>query len=321
VIRPTTTASGARAGARSAGTLLRLLALGALLAPFVTGCALLTSKAELKVNEIATETRVLRSQQRDLTDEVARIRGLLESEGMVGDEQRAELLVRLDAIERTVAQMVARSEEQDAMLRRMAAAIEQLARQAGVAPGAALPGAAPGTAPGASSGAAPAPAGTQSSAPPASTPAAPPAAAPDVAAAPPDTGAALPGGEGSSELAIYDGARGDFARGNYALAREGFEELLRRFPASTLADNAAYWLAESFYAEGQFLQALERYEDILLNYPSGDVVPAALLKTGYCRLELGYTEEGRAAFQRVQQRFPDSNEAAIAAHKLASLQR
>jgi len=313
VIRPTTTASGARAGARSAGTLLRLLALGALLAPFVTGCALLTSKAELKVNEIATETRVLRSQQRDLTDEVARIRGLLESEGMVGDEQRAELLVRLDAIERTVAQMVARSEEQDAMLRRMAAAIEQLARQAGLAPSGAMPGA--------SSGAAPAPAGTQSSAPPASTPAAPPAAAPDVAAAPPDTGAALPGGEGSSELAIYDGARGDFARGNYALAREGFEELLRRFPASTLADNAAYWLAESFYAEGQFLQALERYEDILLNYPSGDVVPAALLKTGYCRLELGYTEEGRAAFQRVQQRFPDSNEAAIAAHKLASLQR
>ncbi|MBM4116494.1 tol-pal system protein YbgF [bacterium] len=313
MIRPTTTASGARAGARSAGTLLRLLALGALLAPFVTGCALLTSKAELKVNEIATETRVLRSQQRDLTDEVARIRGLLESEGMVGDEQRAELLVRLDAIERTVAQMVARSEEQDAMLRRMAAAIEQLARQAGLAPSGAMPGA--------SSGAAPAPAGTQSSAPPASTPAAPPAAAPDVAAAPPDTGAALPGGEGSSELAIYDGARGDFARGNYALAREGFEELLRRFPASTLADNAAYWLAESFYAEGQFLQALERYEDILLNYPSGDVVPAALLKTGYCRLELGYTEEGRAAFQRVQQRFPDSNEAAIAAHKLASLQR
>jgi len=307
---------GERAGVRSAGT-LPILAL-ALLAPLVTGCALLTSKAELKVNEIATETRVLRGQQRDLADEVARIRGLLESEGMVSDEKRAELLVRLDAIERTLAQMVARDQEQDAMLQRMAAAIDQLARQAGVAPGAALPGAAQGTTPGAQPGTTAPAAGTQSSAPPAAVPTAP-AATPDVASAPPDTGAALPAGEGSSELAIYDGARGDFARGNYALAREGFEELLRRFPTSTLADNAAYWLAESFYAEGQFLQALERYEDILLNYPSGDVVPAALLKTGYCRLELGYTEEARAAFQRVQQRFPDSNEAAIAAHKLASL--
>lgn len=316
MIRPSLRVSGVRAGARSAGT-LPFFAL-ALLAPLVTGCALLTSKAELKVNEIATETRVLRSQQRDLTDEVARIRGLLESEGMVSDEKRAELLVRLDAIERTVAQMVARSDEQDAMLRRMAAAIEQLARQAGVAPGGPLPGTS--AAPGAGTTPTP-PAGSQSSAPPVSTPAAPPAAAPDVAAAPPDTGAALPVGGGSSELAIYDGARGDFARGNYALAREGFEELLRRFPASTLADNAAYWLAESFYAEGQFLQALERYEDILLNYPSGDVVPAALLKTGYCRLELGYADEARAAFQRVQQRFPDSNEAAIAAHKLSSLPR
>lgn len=309
---------GERAGVRSAGT-LPLLAL-ALLAPFVAGCAFLTSKAELKVNEIATETRVLRSQQRDLTDEVARIRGLLESEGMVSDEKRAELLVRLDAIERTLAQMVARSDEQDAMLQRMAAAIDQLARQAGVAPSGPPTGMAPGTAPGAQPGSTPAapPAGAQSSAPPASTPAAL-IGAPDVANAPADTGAALPAGEGSSELAIYDGARGDFARGNYALAREGFEELLRRFPASTLADNAAYWLAESFYAEGQYLQALERYEDILLNYPSGDAVPAALLKTGYCRLELGYTEEARSAFQRVQQRFPDSNEAAIAAHKLSSL--
>lgn len=316
MIRPTAIVPGARAGVRSAGTLL----LFALLAPLVTGCALLTSKAELKVNEIATETRVLRGQQRDLADEVARIRGLLESEGMVSDEKRAELLVRLDTIERTLAQMVARDQEQDAMLRRMAAAIDQLARQAGVAPGAALPGAAQGTAPGAQPGTTPtAPgAGTQSSAPPAAMPTAP-AAAPDVASAPPDTGAALPAGEGSSELAIYDGARGDFARGNYALAREGFEELLRRFPTSTLADNASYWLAESFYAEGQFLQALERYEDILLNYPSGDVVPAALLKTGYCRLELGYAAEARSAFQRVQQRFPDSNEAAIAAHKLASM--
>jgi tol-pal system protein YbgF len=303
-----------RAGARNlrAGTFALLL-----LAPLGSGCAYLTSKAELKVNEIAQETRVLRGQQRDLTDEVTRIRSLLESEGLVGDEQRAELLVRLDALERAVAQMVARSEEQDAMLQRMAAALDQLARQAGLAPGGgpAPAGPVPGTTPGTTS---------EGVAPPAATPAGTVVEAPGTpvsgaAAAGVDSGSALAGGEGSTELAIYDAARGDFARGNYALARDGFEELLRRFPASNLADNAAYWLAESFYAEGQYLPALERYEEILIAYPEGDVRPAALLKTGYCRLELGFPEEAARSFERVRLLFPESNEAAIAEHKLSGL--
>ena len=134
-----------------------------------------------------------------------------------------------------------------------------------------------------------------------------------------DSGAALASGEGSTELAIYDAARGDFARGNYALARDGFDELLRRFPKSSLADNASYWLAESFYAEGQYLQALERYEEIPIAYPEGDVRPAALLKTGYCRLELGYPDEAARSFERVRLLFPGSNEAAIAEHKLGSM--
>ena len=292
-----------------------------LLAPLASGCAYLSGKAELQVNEIAQETRVLRGQQRDLTDEVGRIRSLLESEGLVGDEQRAALLSRLDALERAVVQMVARSEEQDAMLQRMAAALDQLARQAGFAPGGAAAGPPPGTAPGTVSAqpeAAPGSAGgetppAQAAAPAAATPAAP------AAAANADSGSARPVDEGSTELAIYDAARGDFARGNYALARDGFDELLRRFPASSLADNAAYWLAESFYAEAQYLQALERYEEILIAYPEGDVRPAALLKTGYCRLELGFPEEAARSFERLRLLFPDSNEAAIATHKLSGM--
>ena len=308
-VRP---AARCRAAVRAGASALRAgLLILLLLAPLASGCAYLTSKAELKVNEIAQETRVLRGQQRDLIDEVARIRSLLESEGMVGDEKRAELLVRLDALERAVAQMIARDEEQAAMLQRMSAALDQLTRQAGAPPGAAPGGALPGAAaqPGAAAGAAslpsvaapePAPGGT--------------AAPPSAAAA--DSGVFIPVGEGSTELAIYDAARGDFARGNYALAREGFEELLRRFPDSVLADNGAYWLAESFYAEGQYLQALERYEEILQAYPAGDVLPAALLKTGYCRIELGFTEEAAQAFERVRLLYPESNEAAIAEHKL-----
>ncbi len=308
-----------RAGARvlRAGLFALLL-----LAPLASGCAYLSGKAELQVNEIAQETRVLRGQQRDLTDEVGRIRSLLESEGMVGDEERAALLSRLDALERAVIQMTARGEEQEAMLKRMAATLDQLARQASFAPGGATAGPAPGTAPGTvatTPGAAP---GAETPPPQATAPAAATPAAPaPAAAASADSGRAQPVEEGSTELAIYDAARGDFARGNYALARDGFDELLRRFPRSSLADNAAYWLAESFYAEAKYLQALERYEEILIAYPEGDVRPAALLKTGYCRLELGFPDEAARSFERVTLLFPESNEAAIAQHKLSSIPR
>jgi tol-pal system protein YbgF len=120
-------------------------------------------------------------------------------------------------------------------------------------------------------------------------------------------------------LEVYDAAMRDFTRGSYALARDGFEEVVRRFPQSELADNAAYWLGETFYAEGEYADALDRFDQVLRAYPTGDILPSALLKTGYCQLELGDREAAIAAFQRLRSEYPSSDEAAIAEHKLNAI--
>jgi tol-pal system protein YbgF len=312
---------------------MALLLLAALGAALPMGCASLMQGTEQRLDAISRDTRVLRAQQDSLAAEVADIRGLLQSEGLVGDERRAELLSRLRSLEKAVEQQSARSQEQEVLLRRMSAGLDQLTRQPGALAGPAV-GGSPGAGPaeispeGAGSAGAgrwvPVPGDTippQSRPPGSGQKAAPPGAAGSAAgpASGDSAAAVLPASEGSSELVIYDAAMRDYARGSFALARDGFEELLRRFPQSELADNAAYWVGETYYAEGKFAQALDSYEQVLRSYLGGDTAPAAMLKTGYCKLELGDRVAAAAAFQRLRRQYPDSDEAVIAANKLQAM--
>lgn len=120
-------------------------------------------------------------------------------------------------------------------------------------------------------------------------------------------------------LAIYKTAYTDLSRGNYPLAAQGFREFLTQFPESEFADNAQYWLGEVFYAQQDFPQAIENFQKVIKNYPTGDKVPAALLKTGYCYLKLGSDTTGKNYLRKVVQEFPNSEEASLARTRLSNL--
>jgi len=120
-------------------------------------------------------------------------------------------------------------------------------------------------------------------------------------------------------LAIYKTAYTDLSRGNYPLATQGFREFLTQFPESEFADNAQYWLGEVFYAQQDFPQAIENFQKVIKNYPTGDKVPAALLKTGYCYLKLGSDTTGKNYLRKVVQDYPNSEEASLARTRLANL--
>ena len=332
-----------RAGARIARAGAASLLLAAALA--ASGCIPWMDRTERKLDETVQETRILRTQQNALADEVAQIRRLLESEGLVDDENRAELLTRLRDLERAVATLNARNQEQEDLLRRVSASLDQLTRQTRpfeapsteTAPPLSAAPPTETTPPPAQTTAdsTPKPAATAVDSVPAAVDSLPPAGVVSTtrdsivpAGASPDTtaGAAAAGDsavfaddDGSPEMVVYDAARADFARGNYGLAEQGFLELMRRFPNSQLADNAGYWLGESLYAEGKFDDALARFEDVLAHYPNGDALPAAQPKAGYCQLQLGNTEAAIAAFKRVTLHYPDSSEAANAQHRLTAM--
>jgi tol-pal system protein YbgF len=128
-----------------------------------------------------------------------------------------------------------------------------------------------------------------------------------------------PGPVPTDPEALYQSAYDDYLRGNYDLAVESFEEYLEIFPNTELADNATYWIGESYYREGQFRQAIDQFERVLRRYPRSEKVAGAVLKKGYAYLELGERSQGVVQLQLVIREHPTSDEANIARDRLRAL--
>lgn len=106
---------------------------------------------------------------------------------------------------------------------------------------------------------------------------------------------------------------------DYRGAIAQFKKFLRKHPTSSFADNAQYWVGESYYALREFDQAILEFDAVRRKYPNGDKVPAALLKQGYAFAELGDKVDARLILQEVIDRYPQSTEAAKAREKVRAL--
>lgn len=104
--------------------------------------------------------------------------------------------------------------------------------------------------------------------------------------------------------------------GRYEDAATAFKQFLVTYPNSELADNAQYWLAESFYVTQKFSQALPAFEAVVSQYPRSGKVPDALLKIGYCNYELKRWDAARTALTRVRGDYPDTTAARLAIQRL-----
>jgi tol-pal system protein YbgF len=98
----------------------------------------------------------------------------------------------------------------------------------------------------------------------------------------------------------------------YDMAASSFNQFLVAFPESELADNAQYWLAESYYAADKFEQALNDFETVIEAYPESRKVPDALLKMGYCNYSLKRWDAARMSLTRVQSEYPETTAARLA---------
>ena len=106
---------------------------------------------------------------------------------------------------------------------------------------------------------------------------------------------------------------------DYSGAIEQFKKFLEKHPDSNLADNAQYWIGESYYALQNFDQAIVEFDLVRKDYPKSDKVPAAWLKIGYSFAELGNRVDARLFLQEVINRFPQSKEAEKARDKIRTL--
>jgi len=143
----------------------------------------------------------------------------------------------------------------------------------------------------------------------------PPVAAFDPVEARAAQAAARPAVSGSDQD-NYQAAFDLLKNGQYMQSAEAFRQFLVVFPSSPLADNAQYWLAETYYVQRQFTTALPAFELVVSKYPNSIKLPDALLKIGFCNYELKQWAGARTALERVVREFPDTTAARLATQRL-----
>ncbi len=135
----------------------------------------------------------------------------------------------------------------------------------------------------------------------------------------PDTQAREMAASPEAERALYDKAFQSLKDLKYADAAEQFRDFLGVYPNSEYADNAQYWLGESYYVTRNYEIALEAFQGLMSNYPDSPKVPDGLLKIGYTHYELKQWDQARAALTQVQEQYPDTTSARLAGSRLRSM--
>ncbi len=122
------------------------------------------------------------------------------------------------------------------------------------------------------------------------------------------------------EQELYNAAKKLFDNGENEKARIQFENFINKYPDSDNADNARFWIADSYYSEKWFEKAILEYQKVLEQYSNSNKLAAARLKQGYAFAELGEKANARLILKELLKKHPNSKEAQYAQKKLKTLQ-
>ena len=119
-----------------------------------------------------------------------------------------------------------------------------------------------------------------------------------------------------SENEMYALAKQALDQGDFETAREGFLEIIKKYPGSGWVDNAQFWIGDAYYREKWYEKAILEYQKVIENYPKGNKVPASLLKQGFAFFNIGDKANARLILKELIKKYPKSNETKIAIKKL-----
>ena len=128
------------------------------------------------------------------------------------------------------------------------------------------------------------------------------------------------GGASASADQMYEASLAQLRRGSTGTARIGLREMLRTYPSSPRAPDALYFIGQSFAAENPD-SAADYYTQVVDKYGTSPRAPSALYNLGLLAERRKDTAKAKDAYQRVVQKYPQSDEAALARDRLKALGR
>ena len=107
-----------------------------------------------------------------------------------------------------------------------------------------------------------------------------------------------------------------FAQGKHADARAAFQQVFDADPSGQLADNALFWIGETYFAAGDFKSAMRYYARVTNEYADQNKAPDAMFKTGMVFEKIGDLGMARRTFEECIRKYPYSTSAASATAEL-----
>jgi len=140
---------------------------------------------------------------------------------------------------------------------------------------------------------------------------------------------ATPGGEAAKAVAgapvaadegeAYEQAQGQRRSGNYPGAIAAFQAFIAKYPKSTLAPRAQYWIGDSYFNLRDFRNAITSQQKLLSSYPDSTSVPDALLNLASSQLESGDSAAARKTMDGLIAKYPSSEAAEKARRRVGNL--
>ena len=122
------------------------------------------------------------------------------------------------------------------------------------------------------------------------------------------------------EASAYGDSFAALKAGRYDEAARGFQLYLAKYPDGPRADNATYWLGETYYVQKDFDAALSSFQGVLTRFPDSRKASDALLKSAYCQYELKAYDNARTTLESVVKTYPGTESARLAEQRLTKLE-
>jgi tol-pal system protein YbgF len=123
-----------------------------------------------------------------------------------------------------------------------------------------------------------------------------------------------------TESELYDRALGYHRDGRHQESMADFNNFLKLYPKSELADNAQFWIGECYRAQGKYEEAILAYQKVINGYPGGNKVPAAMLHQGLAFEKIDDKTTAELVYKKLVKNFSSTKEAEIAKKRLQGTQ-